>query len=146
MTRWIRLTSTASAAIAAIALGCLPAAAQTRIPEATVSGSEARRLRTLTIPEAFDRAFFEHDRPFFENRSIGRQIDWLMLSYPENEIAADGELVYDLYVDVMNQQLTSDPYLRTPDLINPYTTSLDTLYRTGGNAPIRGSELFLDLP
>lgn len=146
MTLWIRLTGTVGVAAAALLSFTGSAGAQLREPEATVPGLETRRLRTLTIPEAFEEAFFEHDRDFFRNRDFDRQLQWIMLSYPENEIARDGELVYELYVDVMRQQTQSDPYLRTPDLINPYTTSLDTLYRTGGNVPVRGSELFLDLP
>lgn len=144
MNRWTGLTSAIGIAVAAM-LGLSPASlAQLSDREATVPGVETRRLRTLTIPEAFDRAYFEHDRDFFTNRSIGRQLEWLLFSWTENEIARDGELVYEVYRDVMTQQITNDPYLRTPDLINPYNTSLDTLNRTGGNPPVRGSEFIFD--
>ncbi|PLZ90418.1 hypothetical protein CI594_18870, partial [Fischerella thermalis CCMEE 5196] len=45
-------------------------------------------------------------------------------TFPENQIARDSELVYILYQDVLYQQVSNDPYLRTPDLPNPYNTSL----------------------
>ncbi len=104
------------------------------------------RTTVIDIPEAFDRAFFEHDKPFFTNRTLGRQLDWLFFSYPENEIMNDGELLNTLYYDVLNQQLTSDPYIRTPDLPNPFGSSLLTLPQTGAavrqNTQNRGELVF----
>jgi len=85
-----------------------------------------RDLSVLTIPEAFDRAFFEHDRWYPTNRSIGRQLDSMFFSYTENEITEDAELVYVLYEDIMQQQTTNDPFLRTPDLPNPFNETLLT--------------------
>lgn len=144
MNRWTGLTSAIGIAVAATLGFSQTSVAQLSDREATVPGVETRRLRTLTIPEAFNRAYFEHDRDFFTNRSIGRQIEGLFFSWTENEIAQDGELLYDLYRDVMAQQMQGDPYLRTPDLINPFDSSLDTLNRTGGNPPVRGSEFIFD--
>ncbi|MBP0000607.1 MAG: hypothetical protein J7641_16680 [Cyanobacteria bacterium SID2] len=144
MNRWISLTSALGVAMVFGLGASQPARAQLSDPEATVSGIEMRRLRTLTIPEAFERAYFEHNPNFFDNRNLGRQIESMFFSYPENEITRDGELIYVLYRDVLEQQNTYDPYLRTPDLLNPFNSSLDTLYRTGGNPPVRGSEFIID--
>jgi hypothetical protein len=84
-----------------------------------------------TTNDVFERAFFRHDRNFYENGSLKRQVDsWLGIgvgfggSFPENEITRDAELVNTLYRDVLTQQVGNDPYIRTPDLPNPYDTSL----------------------
>jgi hypothetical protein len=45
-------------------------------------------------------------------------------SFPENEIARDAELINTVYRDALYQQTNNDPYIRTPDLPNPYNTSL----------------------
>jgi hypothetical protein len=83
-----------------------------------------------TSNDAIERAYFRHDPNFYENRGIKRQLDSFLgygsfsTSFPENEIASDGELVNGVYRDMLTQQATNDPYLRTPDLPNPYGTSL----------------------
>ena len=84
-----------------------------------------------TTSDVFERAYFSHDRNFYENGSLKRQLDSFLGSgssfggsFPENEIAHDAELVNTLYHDVLTQQVGNDPYIRTPDLPNPYDTSL----------------------
>ncbi|HLO86044.1 MAG TPA: hypothetical protein VK203_13700 [Nostocaceae cyanobacterium] len=84
-----------------------------------------------TPAETIENAYFRHDRNFYENGSPQRTLDSLVGtgksyrdSFPENEIAADAELVNGVYRDMLAQQSTNDPYLRTPDLPNPYDTSL----------------------
>lgn len=85
----------------------------------------------ITIPEAFERAFFKNDPQFFRNNSIERQVNvifgpgsLLRNSFPEHEISRDARLVHQLYEQVLNQQTSSDPVVRTPDLPNPYSTSI----------------------
>ena len=84
-----------------------------------------------TPNEVFERAFFKNDPNFYANQTFKPQIDWIVgpgslfhNSFPENEIARDGELVNTLYRDMLNQQVSNDPYIRTPDLPNPHNTSL----------------------
>ncbi|HYW19172.1 MAG TPA: hypothetical protein VE956_07600 [Nodularia sp. (in: cyanobacteria)] len=98
-------------------------------PSVVVAQTETPNYETTN--DAFERAFFRHDRNFYENSSPKRQLDSflgsgsvLRNSFPENEIARDAELVNTLYRDVLQQQVGNDPYLRTPDLPNPYDTSL----------------------
>ncbi|MCM0593511.1 MAG: hypothetical protein HEQ35_01690 [Gloeotrichia echinulata IR180] len=100
-----------------------------------------------TTNDTFNRAFFRHDRNFYENGSKKRQIDSLLGSgsglqdsFPENEIARDAELVNSLYRDVLTQQATNDPILRTPDLPNPYGTSLLMSPRMNANQLKIGTE------
>jgi hypothetical protein len=80
--------------------------------------------------DAIERAYFRHNPNFYENRSMKRQLDSFLgagsfsNSFPENEIARDGQLLNGVYQDILHQQVGNDPYLRTPDLPNPYGTSL----------------------
>ncbi|NEU72949.1 hypothetical protein PI95_010335 [Hassallia byssoidea VB512170] len=104
-----------------------------------------------TANEVFDRAFFKNDRNFYGNNTFKRQIDWLVgpgslfrNSFPESEIARDAELVNVVYRDVLNQQVGNDPYIRTPDLPNPYNTSLMMSPRLNSSKLKTGTEFRFD--
>ena len=92
-----------------------------------------------TANEIFDRAYFKNDRNFYgnntlaPNRLVGGSGSLFHNSFPENEIARDAELVNVVYRDVLNQQVGNDPYIRTPDLPNPYNTSLMMSPRLNSN-------------
>lgn len=93
--------------------------------------STAQSRQPISIPDAFDEAFFESSKTFFQNRSIFRQIDLILgqgslyrSSFPEVEIERDARRVEELYRRVLNQQMSSDPVIRTPDVPNPFDTSL----------------------
>ena len=84
-----------------------------------------------TPDRVIERAFFENDPNFYKNNSFKRQVDFLLgpgslfrNSFPESEIARDAELVNKVYQDLLQQQVGRDPYIRTPDLPNPYNSSL----------------------
>jgi hypothetical protein len=84
-----------------------------------------------TPGDVFERAFFKNDANFYGNQTFKRQLDWMFgpgsvfkNSFPENEIARDAELINTVYRDALYQQTNNDPYIRTPDLPNPYNTSL----------------------
>ncbi|MGB3492443.1 MAG: hypothetical protein WBA57_06935 [Elainellaceae cyanobacterium] len=78
-----------------------------------------------TIYEEFEDRFFANDENYYNNRSIPRQVSWLFgVGFVDNEITADGDAVHDLYVEVLEGQSSSTPRVRTPDLENPYSTSL----------------------
>ena len=100
-----------------------------------------------TANDAFERAYFRHDRNFYENSTPKREIQNFLgigsgfkNSFPENEIARDAELINTLYRDVMTQQVGNDPYIRTPDLPNPYNTSLLASPRLNTNKLKAGTE------
>jgi hypothetical protein len=116
---------------------------------AMAQSSLVTRLRggNETISETFNRAFFKNDPEFFRNRSAKRQLDFLFgpgsllrNSFPENEIRRDAELVDILYRDILNQQVSSDPIIRTPDLPNPYETSILTSPRINVNNQVEERE------
>lgn len=82
-----------------------------------------------SIEEAFDDAFFDHDRDFFKNRSFPRQVDLLIGigGFPENEISRDGRSVNNLYREVLARQMASGPIIRVFDLPSPFCQSLRTI-------------------
>lgn len=45
-------------------------------------------------------------------------------AYPDHQLKRDANKVNLLYQDVMFQQVASDPVIRTPDLQNPFNSSL----------------------
>ena len=107
--------------------------------------------QTETTNDAFERAYFRHDRNFYENGSLKRQLDSFLGSgssfggsFPENEIARDAQLINTLYHDVLTQQVGNDPYIRTPDLPNPYDTSLIMSPRFNSNKLKVGTEFKFD--
>ncbi len=99
--------------------------------------------RAISVEEQFNRVFFSNDKDFFENRSIPRQLDYLFglrNSFPENEINRDARALHRLYVELLEQQVSSDPILLTPDLPNPFYTSLRQLLPASFNRPFGGRE------
>ena len=91
------------------------------------------------LSDVFNRAFFKNSGDFYDaitigsqlNSTIGSQLNSLLGfksfpegSYPENEIADDAQLLNYLLQDALAHQVRSAPPLRTPDLENPFGTSL----------------------
>ncbi|MCC5649592.1 hypothetical protein LC609_07020 [Nostoc sp. XA013] len=113
----------------------------------SVASAQTETSKTETTNDAFERAYFRHDRNFYENSSLKRQLDSFFGSgsgfggsFPENEIARDAQLINTLYRDVLTQQVGNDPYIRTPDLPNPYDTSLMMSPRFNSNKLKVGTE------
>lgn len=120
-------------------------AASVAFPSVVVAETETPNYETTS--DVFERAFFRHDRNFYENATPKRQLNSILgsgsgfrNSFPENEIARDAELVNTLYRDVLQQQVSNDTYLRTPDLPNPYDTSLLMSPRLNANKLRVGTE------
>ena len=124
-------------------------AASTAVPAFAADDKDTTNYQTPN--DVFERAYFKNDRNFYGNNTFRRQIDWLLgsgsvfrNSFPENEIARDAELVNVVYRDILNQQVGNDPYIRTPDLPNPYNTSLMMSPRLNGNKLKTGTEFRFD--
>ncbi|MBA2748595.1 MAG: hypothetical protein H0U45_07590 [Tatlockia sp.] len=83
-----------------------------------------------TLSDRFDRVFYTNDKEYSENRSLLRQLDFLIgigglnNSFVENEITADTKAITVLYKDELLKQGSSDRVVRTRDLPNPYDTSI----------------------
>lgn len=96
-----------------------------------------------SIPAAVDEAFFG-DTDSFPYKNLSRPIEVLIgvPGFPENLLARDAEKVHRIYRDLLNQQVSSDPLIRTADLPNPYNTSLLTLPTS--NNRMTGSEFMIE--
>jgi hypothetical protein len=79
-----------------------------------------------TLPQAVEDAYFRNSENFYRNRQVPNNLTWFLGPFPENEIAADGRAVNRLYEDALAQQVSNDPLIRTPDLENPYQSSVLT--------------------
>lgn len=86
---------------------------------------------TRPLNDEFLRAFYANDGNFFQNRRLGRQIDFVLgvgtnflNSFTDNEITGDGRAVNRLYNEALRDQTLSDGIIRTPDQENPFDTSL----------------------
>ncbi|NDJ19379.1 hypothetical protein [Myxacorys almedinensis] len=97
------------------------------------------------IPDAINEAFYG-SKDTFQNRNLGQSTESLIgvIGYPENLIARDGEKIHRLYRDLLNQQTSSDPILRTADLPNPYNTSV--LLQPNVSDRVIGSEFVIEQP
>ncbi len=121
-----------------VGIFCLVAVASVfGIQKANADTSSDGRLHYESIPDAFERQFFDKDRIFSQNRTLGRTSAWLFFSFPENEITQDGRGIYNLYREVLNQQVSNAPIIRTPDLPNPYDNSLLSLPPVNQSIPSR---------
>ncbi|WP_017317699.1 hypothetical protein [Mastigocladopsis repens] len=96
-----------------------------------VAAAQTETPNYETPSEVFERAFFKNAPNFYGSQTFKSQINDIFgpgsifrNSFPENQIARDAELVNTVYRDVLNQQVGNDPYIRTPDLPNPYGASL----------------------
>lgn len=120
--------------------------------------SDFEPVRLDTIPNTFERAFFNQSGTFYDNRSLGRQLEYMIgpggigsAGFPDLELERDAELINILYEDTLNRQLTSDPMIRTPDLPNPFDTSVRLLpvsgrFRSQASPQIEGTEFFFEAP
>ena len=94
-----------------------------------------RVVPLITLPQAFDSAFYEHGGTYFDRTSIQGTAESIGgFFFPELEVADDAESVNALYRDALNQQLYSDPFIRTRDL-DVYNGSLLTLPYACGVSP-----------
>lgn len=137
---------------AALATVATPATAQLIVEEApplNVPSTDqvgSRQVRVETVPDAFDRVLTNQSRTWFGDRSIMGQLDAIFGfgsiingTYPENEIADDARNLEILYRDVLRQQVSTTPLIRTPDLNSPYNSSV--LTSPAATSRVLGSEL-----
>jgi len=120
----MKMMSRKTLCVAAIALSPLLVPFTAQAQEAVFAEPDGLR-EYETIYETFEEAFFSNDEIFFNNRGLGRQLSsFFGLGFPENEIWRDGEAVHDLYRELYDEQISTTSRIRTPDLVNPFETSL----------------------
>lgn len=100
-----------------------------------------------TIPEAFERGItFSSQDAYSTTATIGRQFDFLFgfAGFPDAELSRDGSIVDSMYEETLYRQYSLGPLMRTPDLPNPYNSSLRTNPSLlGPTQSVPGSEYWL---
>lgn len=117
--------------------------------------------RLLTLDEAFVQAFFRESGDFYANRQLPGQFKYIFgpgipgrAGFPDLEIERDAQRINRVYQAALEQQNSSDPVLRTPDLPNPYDTSILRLPTSrrfvgpteGFLGPVEGGEYRFETP
>ncbi|MEM6423670.1 MAG: hypothetical protein AAF651_05160 [Cyanobacteria bacterium P01_C01_bin.73] len=137
MTRPIKIIAAIGAAITA----SLSVVAQ-------ASAQQAPRTDVQTIPEAIDEIYFSNSGTFFENRTIWRQFSFVAApawrSFSESEVEYDAAALELAVQYLQAEQAARDPYLRVPDLRNPYDSSVQLIPSTQSGRPAPGSELIFE--
>lgn len=115
-------------------------------PEAVIVVEEEFIDEIIPVAEAFEEAFFDESGNFFSNSTAVEQADTILgiglpATFPEMEIEQDAENIHELYEYFLTLQTSSDPVLRTPDLPNPYQTSVLLLPVSPFGARAAGPEL-----
>ncbi|NEO26863.1 MAG: hypothetical protein F6K03_08200 [Kamptonema sp. SIO4C4] len=80
-----------------------------------------------TIPETFEQKFTNRSQDTLTTTfTIGRQFDFLfgIGGFPEMEMTDDARGITEFHQLVMQRQMDTGPIIRTPDLANPYNSSL----------------------
>jgi hypothetical protein len=104
---------------------------------------QAQEASVQTIPDAFDDLTSTYSGTFNENRTITRQFNQIIgFGFPERELEWDADATAAAVRDVLLLQNTSDPTIRVPDLLNPYTTTLLTM--PSSQTPYVGSEFIFE--
>lgn len=129
----VRTLTVTAAVVSAMALG------------STTQASEPPTTRSAYIPEAANEIFFSNGGSFNQNRSLGGQLGTMfgVGGFPEEAIMEDSYALFDAYNYLLEEQTQSDPTIRVPDLMNPYTTSLQFLPSAADGA-ISGSEFVFE--
>lgn len=105
---------------------CVWSAVTLLMPTEAIAQSNPDSRRVHSIPDTFESSFFGlRGRYGFRTSVFGEFVQRFFL-YPDNAIVGDSNRVADLYREVMDVQTMSDPFIRTPDLENPFNRSLLT--------------------
>ena len=80
----------------------------------------------VSVQQVFDDAFFNRSGTAFRNDDILSKLNTIFgfNLFPEKQISKDGELVNILYQDNLKLQAGQGEPVKTRDLTNPFSTSL----------------------
>ncbi len=88
---------------------------------------------TTAWRDALQDAFFDDSKTFYDNQSTLRQLRTVLGTgrsifrrgnYAEINVERDAERVNQVYQQMLQEQVASDPTIRVVDLPNPFETSL----------------------
>lgn len=96
-----------------------------------IKPNNVKAVDPLGVNELIDRSFFSNSGSFAEQVSIEGQLNLIFGfenfpegSYPENNIVRDSILLNAVVKDYFKQLEQREPTIRTRDLPNPFTSSL----------------------
>lgn len=97
--------------------------------------AEEMKTPTMSVADMFNNAFFENSGDNYQNSSFIGDLNNIIgiKGFPENQVSADGKLLDKLYKDAMFNQSQVGTSMKTKDLTNPYTTSLQEIPSYTGN-------------
>lgn len=102
-----------------------------------------------SIPRQFNDAYFDSTGDYHRATSVRGQLSvilgvgvpWRGFNvFPETQVSEDGQRVHDLYERTMYQQVSGSRIMRTPDLINPFDTSITELPISDTTLPRLGNQ------
>jgi hypothetical protein len=112
--------------------------------------SNSQPVRSEPLPDTFNRAFFNESGDLFRNNGLEGQIRYifgpgtlLRPGFPEDQEVRDAQVLHELYRDVLDQQISGAPIIRTPDLPNPFNTSI-LMMPPRASGRVRGSEFIYE--
>jgi hypothetical protein len=126
-------------------LALAAAVASSTLMAATVTAQERPVFRPrMSVPDAVDQAFYGSTGNNFQD--VRKPIESLVgvPGFPENLIGRDSARINRVFRDLLTQQVSSDPIIRTPDLPNPYNASILTLPSINVSNRAAGSELVFE--
>lgn len=92
--------------------------------------TEATKIEEpVSLEQAFVDAYFDHAQNAYYESGILGQLNTILgfNRFPDTQILLDGKAVDRLYSDALQQQVEVGMPIKTPDLPNPYETSLREL-------------------
>lgn len=131
---WVRALSGTAAVAASFAIA------------SGVAAQDAPGTASGDIPTALNEILNANTGPYPENRSIFSYVNLMIGSggFPERRIMRDSTAVSEATYFLMEQQATSTPTIRVPDLFNPYNTSVQFLPAGQPNVFLSGSEFIFE--
>ncbi len=128
--------------VRAVGTGMLGAIATTLVLTPAVSAQE-------TVLEAVEDVVEHRSGNYYKHRSIFSQIGFIsgLGGFPEQRLNRDAAALSEAYQELLVLQTQNTATVRTPDLPNPYTSSVQLLPTSQINSRVIGSELnFEPLP
>lgn len=117
--KWVASVSVAVMTTVVMGSGAIAQEARQRVD------AEIFPLVSSDLAEQMEAVFYTNDQPYYTNRGLPRQISsFLGISFGDNEINEDARLIHEFAIQLWEEQAKSGPLIRTPDLPNPYQSSI----------------------
>ena len=117
--KWVASVSVAAISTLLVGSGAIAQEARQRVD------ADIFPLVSSDLAEQMEEVFYTNDKPYYTNRGIPRQIaSFIGTSFGDNEITEDARLIHEFVSQLWEEQAFSNPPVRTPDLPNPYQSSL----------------------